>query len=131
MIKIISTGDKNCPMFGEYAKRIVWKHKILTYHKIPDYLTLVNPKKESIILLDERGKEMSSITFAHFIEKQEKDLCFIEGGATGFPKELYDTPHQKLSLSHMTFPHEIARILLIEQIYRAQQILAKHPYHKA
>ena len=131
MIKIISTGDKNCPWFNEYAKRLSWKNKILTYNKTPPYLELINPKKEKIILLDERGIEMTSVEFSKFMQKIEGDVCFIVGGATGFPKDLYDVPHQKLSLSKMTLPHEFARIVLIEQIYRAQQILSGHPYHKA
>ena len=130
MIKMISTGDKNCPYFNEYAKRLVWKHKIMTYSKPPQYLDLIDAKKEKIILLDERGEQMTSVEFAKFMEKTTGDICFIVGGASGFPAVVYDVPHQKMALSKMTLPHEWARIILIEQIYRAQQILAGHPYHK-
>ncbi|USO02432.1 MAG: 23S rRNA (pseudouridine(1915)-N(3))-methyltransferase RlmH [Alphaproteobacteria bacterium] len=130
MIKLISTGKKSCPDFNAYTKRInQWKLQILTYNKAPRYLELIEPKKEKIVLLDERGKHMTSVQFSEFLEPNE-NLCFIVGAATGFPKELFSVPHQKISLSSMTFPHELARILLIEQIYRAQQILRNHPYHK-
>jgi len=132
IIKIISTGKKNCEMFNAYVKRIhLWKLHILTYNKVPKYQDLINHKKETIFLLDERGMYMTSHQFASFLEKNTMHhSCFIVGSATGFPQDLLEVPHIKISLSTMTFPHELARILLMEQIYRAQQILTRHPYHK-
>lgn len=132
MLTIISVGSKTCPEFQGYAKRITrWKCKLLTYSKPPIYTSLVNPQKEAIFILDERGQHFTSAEFAHFMNKQEQNMVFLVGGAEGFPKNTYQLPHTKVALSYMTLPHEWARILLIEQIYRAQQIIAGHPYHKA
>lgn len=131
LIKIISTGDKNCIWFNEYLKRMHWKVNVLTFNKTPKYLDLIDLKKEKIILLDEHGLEMTSIEFASFINEHMSDhLCFIVGSAEGFSKDLHQIPHQKIALSLMTMPHEMARVVLMEQIYRAQQILNRHPYHK-
>ena len=130
-LTIISVGDKNCPSFNTYTKRITkWKLKTLTYTKAPKYLDLIDLKKENIVLLDEYGKHYTSIEFSDFMGKQEKDITFLIGAAEGFPKEVHDIPHQKIALSKMTLPHAFARIILVEQIYRAQQILSGHPYHK-
>ncbi|MCK6596315.1 MAG: 23S rRNA (pseudouridine(1915)-N(3))-methyltransferase RlmH [Bacteriovoracaceae bacterium] len=86
-----------------------------------------------IVLLEERGKKFSSPKFSEwfndFLENHDP-IIFIIGGAAGHGKEVLDLPHASLSLSEMTFPHKIARLLLIEQIYRAETIIKGHPYHK-
>lgn len=86
-----------------------------------------------IILLEERGKKFNSPKFSSwfndFLENHDP-IIFIIGGAAGHGKEVLDLPHDSLSLSEMTFPHKIARLLLIEQIYRAETIIKGHPYHK-
>lgn len=86
-----------------------------------------------IILLMEKGKERDSVEFAQIINQQfneGRDLAFIIGGASGHGEDVLALPNDKISLSQMTFPHQVARIVLIEQIYRAQTIIAGHPYHK-
>lgn len=86
-----------------------------------------------VVLLDERGKQYSSIDFSNYIRKHMasglKRLVFIIGGAYGFSKELYDRSDRLLSLSQMTFNHEMVRMFFIEQIYRAMTILKGEPYH--
>lgn len=86
-----------------------------------------------LILLDERGKTFSSREFAGFVEKQfhsgSKNLCFLIGGAFGFADALYDRARFKVSLSEMTFSHQLIRLVFMEQLYRAMTILHNHPYH--
>lgn len=87
-----------------------------------------------IVAMTEHGKTCDSEKLSSFIydiiETQQKGVCFLIGGAAGFPKEFLKTVDYQLSLSPMTFPHKIARLVLIEQIYRAQTIKQDHPYHK-
>ena len=86
-----------------------------------------------VVLLDEGGKEMRSIEFANYMEKKmnsvNKRLVFIIGGPYGFSQKVYDTAHEKLSLSKMTFSHQMIRLLFIEQLYRAYTIINHLPYH--
>jgi 23S rRNA (pseudouridine1915-N3)-methyltransferase len=81
------------------------------------------------VLLDSGGMQMDSLQFARFIgERREaaKDLCFVIGGPRGLDLDSCDL---KLSFGPMTLPHQLARVVLIEQIYRAHKILAREPYH--
>lgn len=81
------------------------------------------------VALTEEGAQMDSITFAQLIEKQP-DITFIIGGAYGLSDEVKKKAVLLLSLSKMTFPHELAYLMLVEQLYRAERILEGHPYHK-
>ena len=84
-----------------------------------------------IIALAEEGKTMNSIAFAEFLKKnQEKNITFIIGGAYGLHESVKKNAHILLSLSPMTFPHEVAQLLLIEQIYRATMINSGRKYQK-
>jgi 23S rRNA (pseudouridine1915-N3)-methyltransferase len=89
--------------------------------------------KDYVILLDEKGKQLSSIEFAKFISKQQlesvKTLVFIVGGPFGFSKSIYNRANYLLSLSKMTFSHQIIRLLFIEQLYRAFTIIKGEKYH--
>ena len=86
-----------------------------------------------IILLDERGKEFSSEKFANWINKKQissvKNLTFIIGGPYGFSDEIYKISNEKISLSQMTFSHQMIRLLFVEQLYRAYTIINNEPYH--
>lgn len=88
---------------------------------------------DTVILLDEKGKEYSSRDFAKKIDKwmnlSTKHLVFIVGGAYGFADEIYKTYPQKISLSKMTFTHQMIRLFFVEQVYRAASILEGKPYH--
>lgn len=97
-------------------------------------LILQKIKKEDIlILLDENGKTYSSKGFATFLQQQmntgNKQLTFLIGGAYGFSSDVYERANGKISLSSMTFSHQIIRILFIEQLYRGFTIIHHHPYH--
>lgn len=86
-----------------------------------------------IVLLDEKGKEYSSVQFASYIEKKThnvpKRLVFIIGGPYGFSGAVYDKANEKLTLSRMTFSHQMVRLIFVEQLYRAMTILNNEPYH--
>lgn len=86
-----------------------------------------------VVLLDEKGKEMTSREFSVYLDKKmvtvAKNLIFVIGGPYGFSQEMYNRANEKLSLSKMTFSHEMIRMFFIEQIYRAMTILKGEPYH--
>ncbi|MFT4168791.1 MAG: 23S rRNA (pseudouridine(1915)-N(3))-methyltransferase RlmH [Dysgonomonas sp.] len=86
-----------------------------------------------LVLLDERGKDFSSLQFASYIEKKthtvSKRLIFVIGGPYGFSKAVYDKAAEKISLSKMTFSHQMIRLVFVEQLYRAMTILNNEPYH--
>lgn len=86
-----------------------------------------------LVLLDERGKQMTSRGFAEWIDRKSvtvgKRLVFSIGGPYGFAQEVYDRADELLSLSKMTFSHEMVRLFFVEQIYRAMTILRGEPYH--
>lgn len=88
---------------------------------------------DEVILLDERGLEYSSVEFASFIEKKGlnsvKRLIFVVGGPYGFSREVYARANGQVSLSQMTFSHQMIRLFFVEQIYRAMTILKGEPYH--
>jgi len=90
-------------------------------------------KADKLCLLDEKGSSYTSEGFAGFIEKQVnfgvKQLVFVIGGAFGFSEEVYQRADFKLSLSKMTFSHQIIRVIFLEQLYRAFTIIKGIPYH--
>jgi len=86
-----------------------------------------------IVLLDENGKQMSSVRFSQWLNNQmvnsPKRLVFVIGGPYGFSKQIYNMSNYKLSLSEMTFSHQMIRLFFVEQLYRANAILKGEPYH--
>ena len=87
---------------------------------------------ELLILLNEKGIQLSSLQFAERLNNMgNQRLVFAIGGANGLHTELQDICYWNLSLSPLTFPHELARLILVEQIYRAQSILTHSPYHRS
>ena len=91
------------------------------------------PKGAYTVALDETGKQINSEKFAHKLEQHMNqgtaNICFIVGGAYGLTDELKRHCNEQLSLSHMTFTHQMARLLLLEQIYRGFTIIRNEPYH--
>ncbi|MBV9337553.1 MAG: 23S rRNA (pseudouridine(1915)-N(3))-methyltransferase RlmH [Solirubrobacterales bacterium] len=87
------------------------------------------PERVFVSLLDREGEEFDSVAFSHFLEARRRsghDLCFLVGGPFGLDLEEVD---HRLSLGRITFPHQLARVVLLEQVYRAHKILAGEPYH--
>ena len=86
-----------------------------------------------VVLLDERGQELSSLQFADLLNKRmlasTQNLVFIIGGPYGFDSTIYQRANEKLSLSKLTFSHQMVRLFFAEQVYRAFTILKNEPYH--
>ena len=153
-IRLICVGKTDIKHFqdaeNEYLKRL--KHYIpIEKIEIPE---LKNAKKlrkdqikqeegslilkqitpgEQVILLDEKGKRFSSIEFSKFLQKRMnsggKYISFIIGGAYGFSEDVYQRADSKVSLSEMTFSHQMIRTFFLEQVYRGFTILKGEPYH--
>lgn len=88
---------------------------------------------DHVVLLDDKGKQYSSVEFARYMEKKmytvAKRLVFVVGGPYGFSQEIYDKANERLSLSRLTFTHQMVRVVFAEQLYRAMTILKNEPYH--
>ena len=103
-----------------------------TPQKEADAIQAALRSDEHLIALMEEGETLASIPFARRLERYGNErLAFVIGGADGLTAELKARASWRLSLSPMTFPHELARLMLIEQLFRAQAILQGSPYHRA
>ena len=94
-------------------------------------LRAITPNAD-LVLLDEHGKEYRSIEFADYLQKRMssgRDVVFVVGGPYGFSDSVYQRANGKISLSKMTFSHQMVRLFFVEQIYRAMTILRGEPYH--
>lgn len=90
-------------------------------------------KSDFVVLLDEHGKEYTSMQYSNYIQKRmlsgAKKVVFVIGGPYGFSQEVYDRANDKISFSKMTFNHEMIRLIFTEQLYRAYTIINHEPYH--
>ena len=90
-------------------------------------------KSDFVVLLDEHGKEYTSMQYSSYIQKRMlsgvKKVVFVIGGPYGFSQEVYDRANDKISFSKMTFNHEMIRLIFTEQLYRAYTIINHEPYH--
>ena len=152
-ITIVAIGKKHDPkllsIIEDYTKRLnhyvksEWKlveAKItssMTNEQIKnaesDVMSSLLSNEDTVILLDERGTELSSVELAtklqHFMNSSTKNMVFIIGGAYGVNEKLMKRADFTLSLSKLVFPHQLVRLILIEQLYRAHTILAGEKYH--
>ncbi len=138
-ITILSVGKTKsqhiAALEDEYVKRISGRFSC-TRQYVKNEKELVGALasvRGVIVLMDEHGSLMTSREFASYLERQAlgtQHLVFVIGDAAGFSEEVRAFDADVVALSEMTFPHEIARAMLCEQIYRAQTILDGHPYHK-
>lgn len=111
-----------------YQKRITWKLCVIDTQDPLKYLQ----KEAFIIALDERGDNMSSIAFASLLEKQASQrIHIVVGGPDGHEDSVRARTNVLLAFGAQTWPHRFVRVMALEQIYRAQQILLGHPYHRA
>ncbi len=151
LLTIGKTDDKNLQILIEkYIHRL--KHYIgFEFENIPDIKNVKNLSQkqqkekegvlilkklkptDTLILLDENGKEFTSVAFSGFLQKKMnsgiKQLVFVIGGPYGFSEEVYKKSQGKVSFSKMTFSHQMFRLFVVEQIYRAYTILKNEPYH--
>jgi len=153
-IRLLAVGQKMPQWvqktFAEYNGRLqknqqlelleiapIHRSKTINAHKAmqlecTSILAALKPQ-EKIILLDERGKSISTKDLASSIENwqmQSLDVAIVIGGADGVSADLKKQAFQTWSLSRLTFPHPMVRVILMEQIYRAYSLMANHPYHR-
>ena len=110
---------------GASPEEIKEREAVLLLKKLQD--------ADRIVLLDEHGKEHTSVGFSQYLQKQMnagiRSLVFVVGGAFGFAPSVHEAAHDKISLSQMTFNHQMVRLFFVEQLYRAFTILHHEPYH--
>ena len=151
LLTIGKTDNKHLQMLiDDYTKRL--SHYIkFEFDVIPDlkkvkHLTEAQQKQKEgelilskisttdvLILLDENGKQYDSVAFSSYLQKHMnsgiKQLVFVIGGPYGFSEEVYAKAQDKISLSKMTFSHQMVRLFIVEQLYRGFTILRNEPYH--
>lgn len=137
-------------LIEEYTKRLNF-YVSFTFTMIPDIKNVKNLSEsqqkqaegneilkristsDTLVLLDEKGKIYSSVGFSEFLQKKMnsglKNLVFVIGGPYGFSEDIYKRSNEKISLSSMTFSHQMVRLFFIEQLYRGFTILKNEPYH--
>ncbi len=124
------------PIINDYQKRLSWKLEFENYINKKSKIGIIEElsAKYHIIALSENGKEFSSKDFAKYLEKTSANfggkIAFVIGAAEGFDKDDIKKANNVISLSKLTFPHNMARLMLVEQMYRAWTILENKPYHK-
>ena len=151
LIAIGKTDNKDLQsLMDDYIKRLCFYIKF-SIDIIPDVKNVKNLSEEQqkqkegelilsklaatdvLILLDENGKQQDSVAFSEYLQKHMnsgiKQLVFVIGGPYGFSQEVYNKANGKLSLSKMTFSHQMIRLFFIEQLYRGFTILKNEPYH--
>ncbi|MCL8007791.1 23S rRNA (pseudouridine(1915)-N(3))-methyltransferase RlmH [Gelidibacter japonicus] len=153
-IKLLAIGKTDNPqlqlLIDDYQKRLGFYIKF-EFEIIPDLKKAKNLSEEQqkqkegelilaklsntdiLILLDENGKQYDSVAFSEYLQKHMnsgiKQLVFVIGGPYGFSQDVYHKANGKISLSKMTFSHQMIRLFMIEQLYRAFTILRNEPYH--
>ena len=153
-IKLLAIGKTDSKdlqaLIEEYSKRLGF-YVSFNFEIIPDIKNAKNlsekqqkiaegnellkriEKSDTMIILDEKGNTFSSVQFSEFLQKKMnsglKNLIFIIGGPYGFSEEIYQRATSKISLSTMTFSHQMVRLFFIEQLYRGFTILRNEPYH--
>lgn len=146
-IRILAVGKmKSSPqadLCQEYLKRMNWQVSIKEIDTPKGATSAIEaplilkqiPDNAYVVALDERGETYSSPDFSHKIQKwgeqANNDIVFLIGGADGFDNTVRQRAKSLMSFGKQTWPHMLVRVMLLEQIYRAQQIAAGHPYHRA
>lgn len=140
-LRLLMLGKTRSPalrgLLDDYLKRIS-RHAQIIVSEVRDSKAALKildaDRAAAVILLDAPGKNPGSDEFAQWLAKQRdsgiREIIFLCGDADGFPEELRQRAREKLSLSAMTFSHELARVMLAEQLYRAFAILSGSPYPK-
>lgn len=128
-------------LYSEYKKRLEWKVDLVEFDAKPSIqqegaclLGAISPTT-FLITLDEKGENLSSDAFASCLQNiqlhHQGKVGFVIGGASGLSQEVRERAQKSISFGRLTWPHLLVRVMLIEQLYRAQQILKGHPYHRA
>jgi 23S rRNA (pseudouridine1915-N3)-methyltransferase len=132
-ILVVAVGRLRPPFSDDvqHYQKLLARHARLELIEVreDDHVSRRIPERVFVSLLDREGEELDSVAFSRFLEDRRQsgvDLCFVIGGPFGL--ELNDVDH-RFSLGKITLPHQLARVVLLEQLYRGHKILAGEPYH--
>jgi 23S rRNA (pseudouridine1915-N3)-methyltransferase len=132
-ILVVAVGRLRPPFSDDvqHYQKLLARHARIELIEVreDDHVARRIPERAFVSLLDREGQELDSLAFSGFLEDRRQsgvDLCFVIGGPFGL--ELDDVDH-RLSLGKITLPHQLARVVLLEQLYRGHKILAGEPYH--
>jgi len=132
-ILVVAVGRLRPPFSDDvqHYQKLLARHVKLELIEVreDDHVSRRIPERVFVSLLDREGEEFDSVAFSRFLEARRRsgrDLCFVVGGPLGL---VLDEVDQRLSLGRITLPHQLARVVLLEQVYRAHKILAGEPYH--
>jgi 23S rRNA (pseudouridine1915-N3)-methyltransferase len=132
-ILVVAVGRARPPFSDDvrHYEKLLARHVKLELIEVreDDHVSRRIPERAFVSLLDRDGEELDSVEFSRFLEERRRgalDLCFVVGGPFGL--ELDDVD-QRMSLGRITLPHQLARVVLLEQLYRGHKILAGEPYH--
>ena len=136
----VSSKDPEEKIIREYLKRIPWKIELKQFEtesslkKTSEKMLKIIPKGYHPILLNEIGKNYSSKKFMSYLNSlcniNINKIAFLIGGAEGFHKNIFDNIKNTISLGNMTYSHKLAKIILVEQLYRTWTIMSNHPYSR-
>ena len=136
-VSLIAVGKAKTP-FAEadaHYRKMLQRHQPVEVIEVRDELNIASriPPRAHVVVLDRGGKALSSRAWADWLSERRidaRDLCFVIGGARGLPDEVLKLADDRVSLGPMTMAHQLARVALLEQLFRAGKILAGEPYHR-
>jgi 23S rRNA (pseudouridine1915-N3)-methyltransferase len=130
--RLVHYADFQLRVLPELKNAGSWPQKKVMEEEGRTILKVINPG-DYVVLLDERGRQMDSLAFAGWLDKQQQGtfrrLLFVIGGPFGFASEVYQRADLELSLSQMTFSHQLVRLIFLEQLYRGFTLIRGEPYH--
>lgn len=133
---VLTVGKAKAPFADAEAhyRKLLTRYLPVEVEEARDDEALIRrlPRDATVVALDRRGREMDSMDWSLWLEERRleaRDLCLLIGGPAGLPDEALEAADQSLSLGSQTMAHQLARVVLLEQLYRAAKILAGEPYH--
>jgi len=135
-VSLIAVGKVKAP-FAEadaHYRKMLGRHQPVEVIEVRDELNVEGriPERAHVVALDRGGRAMASRAWAAWLSERRidaRDVCFVIGGPRGLPAEVLDLASERVSLGPQTMVHQLARVVLLEQLYRAHKILAREPYH--
>jgi 23S rRNA (pseudouridine1915-N3)-methyltransferase len=134
---LITVGKAKAPFADADAhyRKLLQRYQPVEVVEVRDELNIRDrlPKRAHLVAMDRGGRALSSRAWANWLEERRidaLDLCFILGGPRGLPEEVLDLTDERLSLGPQTMAHQLSRVALLEQLFRATKILAGEPYHR-
>jgi 23S rRNA (pseudouridine1915-N3)-methyltransferase len=135
-VHLITVGKAKAPFIEADAhyRKLLQHHQPIELIEVRDEANIEGrlPKRAHVVALDRAGKTMSSRAWANWLEERRidaRDVAFLIGGPRGLPPETMDLVDERVSLGPQTLAHQLARVVVLEQLFRATKILAGEPYH--